>query len=284
MLRDILGDSSYLNLQVLKMLKIRNLLLVVPAIFSVLVCSSLAFAVSDSTKFETYQRVKNITANDDPAGSAYTLGSPSNELRHLVVIHNTDNYEHDYDVSVELPPFLELRERSTQIYRNDWHQSANITHGISVRLVPFETVYIRFTTHISKKFPNENQILTTLSRVTADTRHEKLATTKIYVPNFTSRKALPIEQELSAREQERVRKLLEEEKHYMEDQFKKLVESRSKPIDESALLGALGDKSGQSEKVKNKEKNAIIERDYSSLILLAGAILLLIGYHHVRKK
>lgn len=179
-------------------------------------------AYATSTTFDAYQRVKNITAGDASVGSVYTLGQPGDELRYLVFVYNRENYERTYDLDITLPHYLTYTASSTEQRTDDgWRQTSDITNGYTVRLTPFTGAYVRYTARVATDFPNENQILTTISRVTETTHSEsRIATTKVYVPHFAP-SATTTATETS--DTDRTTTLLEEERKFMEAAFAELT-------------------------------------------------------------
>jgi hypothetical protein len=212
------------------------------AIFSLIFSLFAPFAAAQNSSFDTYQRVKNVTAEDSSAGSSITLGRPGDEIRHLVFVYNTDNREHTYTIKGTLPTLLTLDPSTTERRIDDaWKKSPEITKEITMRLHPFEHAYHRFTTHLANNLPNENLILITAISVTDDESQTETTSTKVYIPYFNPTKALSDNyQNVTKTDETKVKKALDEERKFMEAEFAKLItnenrEQKSSPaiIDES---------------------------------------------------
>ena len=181
---------------------------------------------TETIKFDSYQRIKNITRKDPSVGVIYTMGQPSDTIKHLIFVYNQNNYERDYQITVTLPRYLELIPYTTNEYIEGWKSRSDINEDFQIHLRPFESRYYRFSTKLSGKFPNENAILTTMVEIKEDSGQALTSTTKVYVPNYQTSEELSEDYRgLNAKEQERIKKLLEEEKQLMEEQFLRLMEN-----------------------------------------------------------
>lgn len=194
-----------------------------------LTTTPVCFAASPT--FDTYQRVKNITAGDPSSGNTVTLGRPDDELHHLVFVYNTDNREHTYTVTALLPNWLTLDSGTTERRTdNGWEKTTGVDTGYVVHLRPFEHVYHRFTTHVARELPNENLILVTAVSVTDEGGSQKTSSTKIYVPYFDSTRALSKNYtKTDTTDEAAIKQALDEERAFMEAEFAKLIANETHP-------------------------------------------------------
>lgn len=178
-------------------------------------------------EFTLVNRVKNITAGDNPDGAVYTMAQAGDELRYLSIITNNENSEHDYTFSLNFPLNLQYKENSLE--KNEglsWQPANEILQGTNIHLMPYESVFLRFKGYVPTTLPNENLILSVGVEVTNDQNITLSNLTKVYIPNFNPEKEIEIEGATASQKAE-IKQIYQEEKEEIEHVFEKNTETEN---------------------------------------------------------
>lgn len=235
------------------------------------------FANEISPDFTSYIRVKNITAGDNPDGSAYTMGNPGDEFRYLIAVHNQTGYEQDYTVNISIPTYLSYTPSSSATYQSDtWTIISDLTTTpYTLHAWPNQVVYLRFSTTLDTDLPNENLVLATASTITTTDLQTTQNNAKIYIPNFTQTPLTELYPDLTTEEITLATEILTTEEITMQEAINKIQNTPTNPT-----ITPTPDTEPTTPSTTSTTETILI----TSLVSVLLLVLIYIFYNHYNEK
>lgn len=201
----------------------------------------LAFAVfiplafAEGKEVVSYQKLKNVTKKDHPAGSNLTMGFARDEIRFLVFVQNQTDTKKIFRVEDILPSGLLYRANTTSRYQlgsgSDWQKIPDNKSEPSfplkdylITIEPGVGFYFTFATVVAEDLPSNNVTLSNFVTVyNSANRVLQKTVTKVLVPN-SKIKQVETNPETAVNEEEYVNQVLDEEQKFIEKTFSELEE------------------------------------------------------------
>lgn len=189
---------------------------------------------ADDLEVVSYQKLKNVTKHDHPAGSELTMGFAGDEIRFLIFVQNRSDQTRTFTIRDQLPQYLIYQKDSTYRYKlgsgNGWQKVVNKKseqgfplQNYSIKVDPDTGYYFKFSTLVSTDLPPNNVTLSNFVKITDEADNLlKQSVTKVLVPNSTVSEVQSVLPEQS--EEEYLNQVLEEEQAFIERTFFDLAE------------------------------------------------------------
>ena len=233
----------------------------------------LSLPVQAEETIYSYQKVKNVTRDDDPAGESTTVGFKGDRVHYLLFFQNKSPETQTVYVDDYLPQNLEYLSGSAQYYKYQQGQWRDLSNNGSFpitnyeqQLKPEEWVYYTFKTNIVD-LPESNVALANHVKIKGkEGQVLDQNVTKILAPNFNllAQDTLALSEDLSDNEQ----KLLEEEFAFIEASFQSYLNNPD-------LLEEI-----------QSEQTEIITEDHLrwGILVLSFLVFTIILYSYVQKR
>lgn len=190
-------------------------------------------AFAEDLEVVSYQKLKNITKQDNPAGSNLTMGFTGDEIRFLVFIQNKSEQKITFRVEDILPENLIYKPGTTACYQlgsgGTWYQieDKNDEFPLDDYFISIESevgCYFKFSTIVSDDIPANNLTLSNFVNIyNSANKIIKQTVTKVLVPNSTVQQVKA--KTPSVAEEDYVNKILKEEQEFIEKTFFELEEN-----------------------------------------------------------
>jgi len=230
----------------------------------------------------SYQKLKNVTKQDYPAGSNLTMGFTGDEIRFLVFVQNKTEQTQTYKIEDVLPDQLIYQTDTTYLYRlgsgDSWSKIQDNVTGTPfpltdyfIEIDPGTGFYFKFSTILTDDIPTNNLTLANFVNVYDETNTLlKQTVTKVLVPNSTIKQVESTTE--SQDEEDYVNKVLEEEQKFIEETFFELEEKGFQA--ELPSKEVLDLDKPVTEKVRT---NFLLAESYHRVIIYCLAIVFLIS-------
>ena len=250
-------------------------------------------AFAEDLEIVSYQKLKNITKSDHPAGSNLSMGFSGDEIRFLVFIQNKSETKKSYRVEDILPDGLIYQQNTTSLYElgsgGSWQK---IQDNDGEKLFPLQDYvisinsgigfYFTFSTIVSDSIPANNLALSNFVNIysSAD-KVLKRTVTKVLVPNSTVQQ---VESQTALAEEENyVNKVLEEEQEFIEKTFFALEKrgfEAELPEKENLNFRQNQDK----EELKNQKEETIPQTCNQIILCLIAVVVLILLLFYLQSK
>ena len=241
------------------------------------------FVCAENGDFYTYQKLKNVTKNDPPAGSNLTIGFIQDEIRFLVFVQNTSKQNKTFVIKDILPQYLLYESGSAFVYKvgsgTSWQKIVETSpeffplQNYTFEVEPDTGYYFKFSTTVSSEIPANNLTLSNFVNLYDQNNSLlKQTATKLLIPNSAVKQVT--NEEIAPAEKDYINQVLKEEQEFIEKTFFELKEqgfefeeTKDKVMPDSSL------EEPQNQAQADSNQNCSIKY---KLIIMSGILLLLI--------
>lgn len=241
-------------------------------------------ALAEEPEVVSYQKLKNITKSDHPAGSNLTMGFLGDEIRFLIFVQNKSEDKETFRVESILPEGLVYQPNTTYRYQlgsgGSWQKvpDKEVTPDFPlqshiINIEPDVGFYFKFSTIVADDIPANNLTLSNFVRIyNSANKVVKQTVTKVLVPNSTIKQ---VEAQNDSIDEEYVNKILQEEQKFIEKTFFELGEKGFEAeLPKKEVLAI--NKSEQAQEEENASAGLTLQ-DLKQVSIYIVAVILLLG-------